>query len=478
MGKPTGFLDSPRKTGLYRPVAERIRDFREFTIPLSREDLSVQACRCMDCGIPYCHAIGCPLYNLVPEWNDCVYRGKWKEALRRLEATNSLPEITGRVCPAPCEAACTLSINSAPVTIKQVELAIIENGFAQGWVVPRPPRRMSGKKVAVIGSGPAGLAAAQELRRMGHCVTVFEKSPRAGGLLRYGIPDFKLEKSVLDRRMKLMVDEGIVFETGVAAGDDLSVRYLRRTCDAVLLATGAGQPRDLQVPGRGLDGVYFALEYLSQSNRSASGEEQNGKVISAKDKTVLVIGGGDTGSDCVGTAVRQGAKKVYQYEILPRPPRWELSSNPGWPFWPDILRTSSSHEEGCERGWSVLTKQFSGRDVKLTEGHFARVEWHTDKASGRQKMAEIPGSEFSLKIDLVLLAMGFLHTEHNRLTEELGVEFDEKGNIRCSDAHVTSVEGVFAAGDAASGASLVVRAINHGREAAKTINNYLKQGAL
>jgi glutamate synthase (NADPH/NADH) small chain len=367
-----------------------------------------------------------------------------------------------------------LSINSAPVTIKQIELAIIEGGFSQGWVVPRPPRKESGKKVAIIGSGPAGLSAAQQLRRAGHQVTVFEKSAKIGGILRYGIPDLKLEKWVIDRRLKQMADEGVVFETGVLIGEDISVRYLRRTFDAVLLTVGAGHPRDLQVQGRGLEGVCFAMEYLTQSNRTVSGETVHEKTISAKDKTVLVIGGGDTGSDCVGTAIRQGAKKVYQYEILPKPPQWENTTNPSWPYWPNILRTSSSHEEGCEREWSVLTKQFSGRDVRVEEGRFARVEWKTGAESGRQKMVEIPGSEFTLTLDLVLLAMGFLHAEHNRLTDELGVEFDEKGNIKCRQACATSVDGVFVAGDAGTGASLVVRAIYHGREAAKAINQYLK----
>jgi glutamate synthase (NADPH/NADH) small chain len=474
MGKTTGFLDYPRVTGRYRPRDERTKDYREISIPLPGDDLAKQGARCMDCGIPYCHALGCPVYNLIPEWNDCLYRGEWKEALRRLEATNNLAEITGRVCPAPCETACTLSINSAPVTIKQIELAIIENGFAQGWVVPHPPRKESGKKVAIIGSGPAGLSAAQQLRRAGHRVTVFEKSAKIGGILRYGIPDFKLEKWVIDRRLKQMADEGIVFETGVLIGEDISVRYLRRTFDAVLLTVGAGHPRDLQVPGRGLEGVCFAMDYLTQSNRTVSGEAKPEKAISAKDKTVLVIGGGDTGSDCVGTAIRQGAKKVYQYEILPKPPLWENSTNPSWPYWPNILRTSSSHEEGCEREWSVLTKQFSGRDIRVEEGRFARIEWNTDAENGRQKMVEVPGSEFTLKLDLVLLAMGFLHAEHNRLTDELGVEFDDKGNIKCREVCTTSVDGVFVAGDAGTGASLVVRAIYHGREAAKAVNQYLK----
>jgi glutamate synthase (NADPH) small chain len=475
MGKTTGFIEYPRVTGTYRPVAERVRDFSEFSVPLSSDELARQGSRCMDCGIPYCHAMGCPVYNLIPEWNDCIYRGEWKEALSRLEATNNLAEITGRVCPAPCEAACTLSINSAPVTIKQIELAIIENGFAQGWVVPRPPKKESGRKVAIIGSGPAGLAAAQELRRAGHRVTVFEKSHKAGGVLRYGIPDFKLEKRVIDRRLKQMIDEGVSFETNVVVGEDISVRYLRRTYDVVLLTLGAGHPRDLQVPGRGLEGIHFAMEYLTLSNKTVSGEAAQEKPVSAKDKNVLVIGGGDTGSDCVGTAIRQGAKKVYQYEILPKPPVWDRPFNASWPLWPNIVRTSSSHEEGCEREWSIVTKQFTGTDVRVSEGHFARVEWQTDSESGLQKMIEVPGSEFSLKTDLVLLAMGFLHVEHNRLTDELGVEFDEKGNIRCRDVCATSVDGVFVAGDAGSGASLVVRAIYHGREAAKTICAYLKQ---
>jgi glutamate synthase (NADPH/NADH) small chain len=429
----------------------------------------------MDCGVPYCHALGCPVFNLIPEWNDCVYRGDWREALARLEATNNLPEITGRVCPAPCEAACTLAINAAPVSIKQIELAVIERGFERGWVVPCPPARESGRRAAVIGSGPAGLAAAQQLRRAGHRVTVFEKSARPGGLLRYGIPDFKLEKRVLDRRLKQMAEEGVVFETGVVAGEDVSAGFLRRSFDALLLAQGAGVPRDLPVPGRELGGVHFAMDFLSQSNRRVGGEPSGGAAeISARDKVVLVIGGGDTGSDCVGTSNRQGAKKVYQFEILPKPTVWDEDWNPNWPSWPNILRTSSSHEEGCERDWGVHTLSFSGAGGQVTEGRFSRVRWEKDEASGRPRMVPVPGSEFSLRVGLVLLAMGFVHAEHGPLVSGLGVALDERGNIRGDAGYATSQPGVFVAGDAGTGASLVVRAIFHGRQAAASMDAFLR----
>ena len=474
MGHPSGFIDHARVSGHYLPIDERVKTWKEFTIPVSTEELSTQGSRCMDCGIPFCHSTGCPVYNLIPEWNDLVYRGDWKEALVRLEMTNNLPEVTGRICPAPCEASCTLSINTSPVTIKQIELAIAERGFAEGWVVPHPPTTLTGHRVAVIGSGPAGLAAAQQLRRAGHEVTVFERSHKVGGLLRYGIPDFKLEKHVLDRRVGQMEAEGVRFETGVEIGEDISARYLRGSFDVILLTMGAGHPRDLPVPGRELDGIHYAMDFLTRSNQFQAGEIAADRVISAKDKIVLVIGGGDTGSDCVGTAIRMGAREVHQFEIMPRPPDWKDSWNPSWPAWPNILRTSSSQEEGCARDWSITTHNFSGRDGRVEKGHFSRVDWKKSANGGPMKMEEIPGSEFCRPVDLVLLAMGFVHVTHGKIVEELGVEYDPRGNIRCNPDYSTSAKGVFAAGDANTGASLVVRAIFHGREAARHINNYLK----
>ncbi len=474
MGKETGFLEYPRAKVKHESIKKRITHYNEFTAVLTKEELQKQGARCMDCGIPFCHSLGCPLGNLIPEWNDLVYKGRWKEAWERLELTNSFPEITGRICPAPCETSCTLSINSSPVTIKQIELQIMERAFEEGWVIPKPPLVESGKSVAIVGSGPAGLTAAKNLRRAGHKVTVFEKAPKAGGLMRYGIPGFKLEKSILDRRIEIMEQEGIIFENDVTIGEDISVRYLRKSFNAILLTMGAGTPRDLPAGGRGLEGIYFALDFLSGSNKFNEGTLAFSEVISAKDKNVLIIGGGDTGSDCVGTSIRQGAKTVLQYEIMPKPKEWKNDWNPDWPDWPKILRTSSSQEEGCEREWGVSTRYFSSRDgIHLNEAHFVRVEWIYDEKKKSWKMREIPGTEFSRKIDLVFIAMGFIHVEHDRLIKSIGVELESRGNIWTDGSYGTSIDGVFAAGDAATGASLVVRSFAHGRDAAIAISDYL-----
>ena len=474
MGNAEGFLEYKRTLSPKRPVAERLKDYQEITKPLLSEEINKQGARCMDCGIPFCHAMGCPISNLIPEWNDAVYRGQWHDAFERLSLTNNLPEVTGRICPAPCEASCTLAINCAPVTIEQIELSIIEKAFAEGWVKPQLPNKETGKKIAVVGSGPAGLAAAQQLRRSGHNVTLFEKSSKIGGLLRFGIPDFKLEKWVLDRRMEQMKAEGVRFEVNVDVGVSLSAMELKKNFDAILLTMGAGAPRDLKVPGRELSGIHYAMEFLTLSNKAIAGEIKTGQVISAKGKTVLVIGGGDTGSDCVGTSNLQGAKKVYQFEILPKPKEWKDPWNPSWPNWPLILRTSTSHEEGCERDWAITTKKITGKDGKVHEVHCARVQWELDKATGQYSMKEIPGPEFVLQADLVLLAMGFVHVEHSKLLTDLGVQFDARGNVQANGSYMTSVPGVFAAGDTVRGASLVVWAINQGRQAAQAIDSFLK----
>ena len=474
MGKSDGFLEYKRTLSTKRPVAERLKDYKEIAAPLLTDEILKQGARCMDCGIPFCHALGCPVSNLIPEWNDAVYRGQWKEAYERLSLTNNFPEITGRVCPAPCETACTLAINSAPVTIEQLELAIIEKAFGEGWVKPQPPTQETGKKIAVVGSGPAGMAAAQQLRRLGHAVTLFEKSPKIGGILRYGIPDFKLEKWVLDRRIEQMKSEGVKFETGVDVGVSITAAELRKKYDGVLLTMGAGEPRDLKAPGRDLSGVHFAMDFLTRSNKLISGELKTDQLISAKGKNVLVIGGGDTGSDCVGTSNRQGAKKVYQFEILPKPLDWKESWNPEWPNWPKILRTSTSHEEGCERDWAITTAKFEGQDGKLHAAHCKRVQWEIDKTTGQYVMKEIPGSDFVIQVDLVLLAMGFVHVEHSKLLTDLGVQFDSRGNVATNGNYMSSIPGVFAAGDTVRGASLVVWAINQGRHAAQALDSFLK----
>jgi glutamate synthase (NADPH/NADH) small chain len=481
VGKPTGFLDFPRGDVPHRPVDQRVGDYGEIDIPLDLNALMEQASRCMDCGIPFCHALGCPLANRVPEFNDLVYRGRWEDACRLLHSTNNFPEITGRICPALCEASCTLNINDNPVLIKHIELQIVERGWAEGWIRPQPAERKSHKRVAVVGSGPAGLAAAQQLARAGHDVVVYERNARAGGLLRYGIPDFKLEKRVLDRRIDQMSVEGVEFQTNVLIGRDISARYIRDRFDAVCLTMGAGRPRDLDVPGRDLPGVHFAMDYLAQQNRVNSGEglAAGETRVSAEGRRVVVIGGGDTGSDCVGTAIRQGAASVEQLEILPKPPE-DANPRTPWPAWPDILRTSTSHEEGCKRRWSVLTKRLEG-DGAVARLVACEVEWTqadagpgTAKQSGVSwKMAEVPASEFAIDAELVVLAMGFVHVEHDGLVEQFGLALDKRGNIVTDPAGMTSRTGVFAAGDAASGASLVVRAIAAGRAAAAAIDHFL-----
>jgi len=473
MANPTGFLQFPRVEVDHRPVAERIRDWHEVDRPLIERTLGEQAARCMDCGIPFCHAVGCPLRNRIPEFNDLLYRGQWRQAAGNLHSTNNFPEITGRVCPAPCEAACTLAINDAAVNIKHIEYQIAERAFQQGWVEPLRPAAKTGKKAAVIGSGPAGLAAAQQLVRAGHQVVLFEKDDRLGGLLRYGIPDFKMEKHVLDRRLEQMVSEGVQCEPGVTVGKDLSVRLLRNAYGAVVLCMGAGQPRPLNVPGAELAGVHFAVEFLAQQNRRVAGDAIPGgrrPVFDAKGKHVIVIGGGDTGSDCVGTSIRQGALSVTQLEILPKPPEGKNPETP-WPFWPKIMRTSSSHEEGCTRRWSVLTKELSGSEGRVTGLHGCEVEWLMGPKGWEMKPR--PGTDFTLPADLVLIAMGFVHVVHGGLIEEFGLKLDGHGNVAV-DGWMTSESGIFAAGDTVRGASLVVHAIYHGRQAAAAVDKWLK----
>jgi glutamate synthase (NADPH/NADH) small chain len=470
MAKPSGFLEFGRETPTRRPIGERVHDWLEVYEEFPADRLHDQAARCMDCGIPFCHQ-GCPLGNIIPDWNDLVYRDKWREAIDRLHATNNFPEFTGRLCPAPCEAACVLGINQDPVTIKQIELTIIEHAYQAGWIVPEPPAARTGKRVAVVGSGPAGLAAAQQLARAGHAVVVYERSDRVGGLMRYGIPDFKMQKEFLDRRLAQLAAEGVEFRPSSDVGGSIDARTLAAEYDAVLLAGGASAARDLDVPGRELRGVHFAMEYLPLQNRRNAGDEiPDDAFISARDRRVIILGGGDTGADCLGTALRQGAREVLQYELLPRPPDARPDATP-WPTWPNIYRVSSAHEEGGVRDYSILTKHLSGRDGALERLHAVRVEFVPQ--DGRQVMREVPGSEFEVEVDLLLLAMGFVGPERAGMLEQLGVRLTERGNVWCDERRMTSVPGVFAAGDMARGQSLIVWAIAEGRTAAHHIDAYL-----
>lgn len=472
MGDPKGFLKVEREAPEYRPVCERVADFKDVHVLRTEPRSKEQASRCMDCGTPFCHW-GCPVGNFIPEWNDLLFRGDWERAVAMLRATNNLPEITGRICPAPCEYACVLGINDDPVTIRENELSIIERAFKLGLMKPRPPAKRTGKRVAVIGSGPAGLACADQLNSAGHTVTVYERHDKPGGILRYGIPDFKLEKSVLDRRIALLKKEGIVFETGIDVGTDISASKILKGYDAVCVAGGSRVPRDIAIEGRQLSGIHFAMDYLIQSNeRSAGRKIPADKLIDAKGKTVVVIGGGDTGADCVGTAHRQRASCVVQIEVLPRPPECRTPDAP-WPKYPLLFKTSTSHEEGGERQWSILTKRFVGENGRVTKLACVRLDFSQKDDRGCPLMKEVPGSEFEIDADLVILAVGFLHPEHTGLLKDLGLEFDARGNVKTGADYMTSVKGVFAAGDMRRGQSLIVWAIAEGRRAAHAIDRYL-----
>jgi len=467
MGKPTGFMEIERRDRTYDAVEKRLKNYDEFYIPLGDDAVSQQGARCMDCGIPFCHN-GCPVNNIIPEWNDLVYHGDWRQALDVLHSTNNFPEFTGRVCPAPCEASCTLNITDEPVTIKTIECAIVDKGWEEGWIQPEVPAHGTGKQIAVVGSGPAGLACAQQLARAGHRVIVFEKNAKPGGLLRYGIPDFKMGKGLIDRRMAQMQAEGVEFRPNSHVGDNVNPMNLLMNFDAIALTGGSEEPRDLPVPGRDLDGVHFAMRYLTQQNRRVSSELilDNFDIL-AEGKHVVVIGGGDTGSDCVGTANRQGAASVTQMEIMPKPPENE-DKGTTWPDWPLKLRSSSSHAEGCERDWAVATKSFEGKDGKVTALNAVRLEW------GPDGMKEVPGSEFQIKADLVLLAMGFVNPVHEGMLNAFGLEYDARGNVNAdTETYATSIDKVFAAGDMRRGQSLVVWAIREGRQCARAIDEYL-----
>jgi glutamate synthase (NADPH/NADH) small chain len=471
MGKPTGFIEIHRKKQPTRPVEERIHDWNEVYLPWPTGELEMQGARCMDCGIPFCHQ-GCPLGNLIPDWNDLVYRDRWQAAIERLHATNNFPEFTGKLCPAPCEGSCVLAINDDPVTIKSIEAAIIDRAWNEGWVTPRPPANRTWKKVAIVGSGPAGLAAADQLNRAGHLVTVFEKSDRIGGLLRYGIPEFKMEKRSLDRRLAVMEEEGVVFRAGIDVGVDVPIARLCGDYDAILLAGGAGHPRDLPVPGRELKGIHFAMDFLTLQNKRCEGDEiADSAFITAKDKHVIIIGGGDTGADCLGTVHRQGALAVHQLELMPMPPKERAADNP-WPQWPQIFRVSTAHEEGGERLYAVLTQRFSGdADGNVRALHGVRIEMVRE--DGRMQFKAVPGTEFEIRADLVLLAMGFVGPEKSAMLRDLGVTMTDRGNVGRNAQWMTNVPGVFTAGDMQRGQSLIVWAIAEGRSAARAIDQHL-----
>ena len=473
MGKVTGFMEIERHNRPYEPVQNRIRFYKEFVLPLSDAEMSAQGARCMDCGIPFCQS-GCPVNNIIPDWNDLVYRQDWREALDVLHSTNNFPEFTGRVCPAPCEAACTLNINNDPVAIKSIEQAIVDRGWKEGWIVPQPPLKRTGKRVAVIGSGPAGMACAQQLARAGHGVALFEKNDRIGGLLRYGIPDFKMEKHHIDWRVEQMLAEGVELRTNQHVGVNLDARKLLDEFDAVVVSGGSEYPRDLEVPGRKLDGIHFAMEFLPLQNKVVAGDKVPNQ-LTATGKNVVVIGGGDTGSDCIGTSIRQGAKSVTNFELMPQPPEHE-NKPLTWPYWPMKLRISSSHEEGAVRDFSITTKRLSGKNGKVMTLHAAKLEWFKDD-KGVVKMRDVPGSEFDVAADLVLLAMGYVHPVHKGMLEQLGVALDPRGNVKAATdgkgCYQTSNPKIFAAGDMRRGQSLVVWAIREGRQAARAVDEYL-----
>ena len=474
MGKPTGFLEFTRELPTKRKVEERVNDYNELYLPMEEGARKEQASRCMNCGIPFCHT-GCPLGNLIPDWNDLVYRGRWKQALEELHATNNFPEFTGRLCPAPCEEACVLGIHEPAVTIEEIEKSIVEKGFAEGWIKAQPPATRTGKKVAVIGSGPAGLACAQQLNRAGHTVTVFERADRVGGLLRYGIPNFKMEKWVIDRRVEILEAEGITFKTSVAVGTDLTRDELDRDFDAVAFCGGSTKSRDLEIEGRELDGVHYAMEFLPQQNKRCEGDDLGAAGVTdilATGKNVIVIGGGDTGSDCIGTSIRQDCKSVENFELLPMPPVGRPESQP-WPFWPMKLRTSTSHEEGCERHYSILTKRFVGENGKLSGLETVNIEFVTPEGGGRPELKEIPDTEKTWPCELVTLALGFLAPETDTIIAQYGCELDGRGNVKVDENWMSTAPGFFSAGDAQRGQSLIVWAISDGRECAASLDEFL-----